>query len=294
MNVMFKKFLDKVKSIILNHLNDEDFNVGKLADYLRLSRSQTFRKIKASTGLTANEYIREIRLKEAAELLKDESLTISEISYRVGFNNPSYFSKCFHEKYNFSPVEYREKILARNTEEIPKTNHLKARDVLVIIWLIFTFFLLLWWVQVKYNQTRPVQYATIAVLTLCDYSKNEGNDYLATVLTNSIKSELHKISGLVVTKADLTIQNSDTLKSYQQLAKDLEVDLILEGTIYNVGEDLHLIFQLIDPVPNEQHIWNKVYYEPNGDFLKLSAILSSDIAHEIEKNVLNKEVNFFR
>ena len=137
------KFIVKAKNVILNHIDDEDFNVGKLAEYLNLSRSQTLRKIKASTGLSANEFIREVRLEKSVELLKDESLTISEISYRVGFHNPSYFNKCFHDRYDYAPGEYRDKIINEDFEGISTKN--KYKSVYIIAVLIIIILSLIWW-----------------------------------------------------------------------------------------------------------------------------------------------------
>lgn len=141
-----KKFLKKANEIILIHIDDEDFNVGKLAEYLNLSRSQTLRKIKAATGCSANEYIREIRLQKALELLKDENLSISEIAYQVGYKNPSYFIKCFHDRFKYAPGEYRNEIMFYDKEEITsRTNKyqipLIIGCILVVGALLILFFL---------------------------------------------------------------------------------------------------------------------------------------------------------
>lgn len=117
----FKLFRNKVDKIILSHMDDKDFNVGKLAEHLDLSRSQTLRKIKMATGFSANEYIREMRLKKSLEYLQNDKLTVSEIAYKVGFNNPSYFNKCFHDRYEHAPGAYRKEVLAEElTPEIKK------------------------------------------------------------------------------------------------------------------------------------------------------------------------------
>lgn len=289
---MLKKFLDKVKNIILTHINDEDFNVGKLAEYLNLSRSQTFRKIKALTGFSANEYIREVRLKKALELLKDENLTISEISYRVGFNNPSYFNKCFHEKYNYSPGEYREKILAHDFSDSSNPNKIKSKNIVLVLVVFISLFFVIWWYQVEFNETKPEQYSSIAVIPLQDYSKNQDKEYLALALTNGITSELSKIKELTVSYGGISWFVGDSLKNYDEIAKELNVELLLEGSIYSEGEQLRLIVTLIDPTPSEHQVWQKVYRDSTTNLLELSASLSSDIAEEINKKVINKKLNF--
>ena len=100
-----QKFTDEAKAIILDHLSDEHFGVSELADAMHMSRSSLLRKCKKQTQLSASQFIRQIRLEEAMELLKESDLTVSEVSYRVGFGSTSYFIKCFREHYGHPPGE---------------------------------------------------------------------------------------------------------------------------------------------------------------------------------------------
>ncbi len=74
-----------------------------------MSRMQLHRKLKALTGQTATEFIRTQRVKLAADLLKKSDANVSEIGYTVGFNDHSYFTKCFKELYQCTPSEYSKK-----------------------------------------------------------------------------------------------------------------------------------------------------------------------------------------
>jgi DNA-binding response OmpR family regulator len=100
------KLLDAVFSHIEAHLYDEQFGVEKLSNLAGMSRKQLNNKIKALTSQNANELIRNFRLRKAAYLLSEQGLTVSEACYQVGFNNLSYFSKCFTEFYGTRPSEY--------------------------------------------------------------------------------------------------------------------------------------------------------------------------------------------
>jgi len=101
-----EKFLQKVQVVLDEHLVEPDFNVEKFSKLVNMSRMQVLRKIKGLTGQTASEFIKMERLKLAANLLKTSNINISEVGYTVGFNDHSYFSKCFKENYGVTPTEY--------------------------------------------------------------------------------------------------------------------------------------------------------------------------------------------
>jgi CheY-like chemotaxis protein len=101
-----EKFLHKAIKIIEDNLGDCDFDVTAMTGEIGMSRMQLFRKLKALTNQTPSEFIRTIRLKRAAQLLKKNFGNVAEITYEVGFNNLSYFAKCFRELYGVSPSEY--------------------------------------------------------------------------------------------------------------------------------------------------------------------------------------------
>ena len=91
---------------VANNYTNPDFGVDELAKALEISRSSLNRRMRETLDTTANNYIRDIRIQKAEELLRSSSLQINEICYRVGFQTPSYFIKCFRKKYGQSPNEY--------------------------------------------------------------------------------------------------------------------------------------------------------------------------------------------
>lgn len=107
------KFLLKVREIVEDQLADTNLSVDRLADSMFMSRTQLLRKLKALTGLSPNEFIKDIRLKRAADMIRQRSDSITQIGYRVGFNDQSYFTKCFKKQFGVTPTEYaaREHIL---------------------------------------------------------------------------------------------------------------------------------------------------------------------------------------
>src|SRR6056297_3487990 len=111
-------FIEEAEALVLEHLANEQFGVSELADAMNMSRSNLLRKIKKQTRLSASQFIRQVRLKEAMELLKEDSSTVSEISYQVGFGSTSYFIKCFREQYGYPPGEFGKGTVALETEQV--------------------------------------------------------------------------------------------------------------------------------------------------------------------------------
>jgi len=104
-----EKFLKRIIETIEENLGDCEFDVSTLTDEMGMSRMQLFRKLKALTNQNPSEFIRTIRLKRAAQLIKKKFGNVAEITYEVGFNNLSYFAKCFKELYGLSPSEFAKK-----------------------------------------------------------------------------------------------------------------------------------------------------------------------------------------
>ncbi|TRZ70832.1 MAG: hybrid sensor histidine kinase/response regulator [Bacteroidetes bacterium] len=99
-------FIEKAMNIVDKHITDPDFGSDEFCKEIGMSRSQLHRKLKALTSQPASEFIRTMRLKRAAKLLQESQLSVEEISYRVGFNSPAYFTKCFKALFGKTPSEF--------------------------------------------------------------------------------------------------------------------------------------------------------------------------------------------
>jgi len=102
-----EKFLEQVRCVIEKNISDCNFDVNSFYPEMGMSRMQLFRKLKALLNQTPNELIRNLRLQRAAQLIKQNFGNIAEVTYEVGFNNLSYFAKCFREKYGLLPSDYQ-------------------------------------------------------------------------------------------------------------------------------------------------------------------------------------------
>lgn len=102
-----KKFSDKLLAVIEVHLKDSEFSADDFASEMALGRTAFYKKVKGITGYSPKEYIRIIRMKRAAKLLLEPNVTVAEVAYDVGMNDPFYFSRCFKTQFGISPSFYQ-------------------------------------------------------------------------------------------------------------------------------------------------------------------------------------------
>jgi DNA-binding response OmpR family regulator len=103
-----EKFLSGITHIIEDHLSDSELNVTALCEISGINNKQIYRKLKQLTGMTPVDYIKSVRMKKAAMLLRQQKFSVAEVMYMVGFSNHSYFSKCFRAEFNKTPWQYIE------------------------------------------------------------------------------------------------------------------------------------------------------------------------------------------
>ena len=101
------KFLKDLENLTSSHLTDPQLSVDYLSEKLGMGRTLFFKRVKALTGLTPADYIRSVRMQQAAELLADDKLTVAEVSYRVGIDDAHYFIKLFKQMYGITPKKYQ-------------------------------------------------------------------------------------------------------------------------------------------------------------------------------------------
>jgi DNA-binding response OmpR family regulator len=102
-------FLRKAVEVVEKNISDTDLDIETFSKEMGVSRMQMYRKLSALTGMTVMEFIRDIRLKRASQLLDQKNLNVSEVAYAVGFKDLSHFRKCFREKFGMNATEYLKK-----------------------------------------------------------------------------------------------------------------------------------------------------------------------------------------
>jgi signal transduction histidine kinase/ligand-binding sensor domain-containing protein/DNA-binding response OmpR family regulator len=110
LNKLDQEFIEKIDRLIEERLSSDKIDISYLAEHLYMSNSTLYRKMKALTGLSTNEYIRKIKMKHAELLLLEGKYSISEIAFKIGMNSPGYFRQCFKEEFGMVPTDYLKKL----------------------------------------------------------------------------------------------------------------------------------------------------------------------------------------
>jgi len=111
-------FIQRTMKYIEEKFENPELNIDDIAIELGVSRSSFFKKLKSLTGIAPVDFIKEIRIQRAVQLIEAGESNISQIAYTIGMNDPRYFSKCFKQKYGMTPSEYREKFQKENSKNV--------------------------------------------------------------------------------------------------------------------------------------------------------------------------------
>ena len=280
---MTKNFIDQVRSIVLNNISDEKFGVQELASLLNLSTSHTLRKVKTATGKSVNQYIRELRLEKAAKLIKKTDLSIAEISYQVGFSSASYFNKAFRKYYGIAPGEYKTKsislseLTANKPERKPPKVSLKKK---IFFPVVIALVLVIGYLLIINSATKNSSFEnSIAVLPFKDFSP-EDSQWFSDGVSDNILHSLAQMKDLSVISFTSSSTFRDSDKTIPEIAKELGVSYILEGSVTLVEDKIKIIAQLIDS--NDEHIWSKEYNESFDDIIAVQNNVAQEVMEQLK------------
>jgi TolB-like protein/AraC-like DNA-binding protein len=284
---MGQKFIDKARAIVLKNLSNDIFGVGELASELGLSKSQTLRKVKAVTGKSVNQFIRELRLEKAAKLIKKTDDSIAEISYKVGFSSPSYFNKTFSKYYGIAPGEYKTKSASLSELQVTKTDTKKSdsfsNNKLVYALSAVLLFVIGYFVITIILPKNDSFANSIAVLPFKDLSP-EDTQWFSDGVSDNILHSLAQMSDVSVTSFTSSATYRKTDKQIPEIAKELGVSYILEGSVTLVNDEIKIIAQLIDA--NDQHVWSKEYKDNFDNVIAIQNNVAREVMQHL-KNTLN-------
>jgi len=281
------KFIEQAEVLILENLSNEQFGVSELAEAMTMSRSSLLRNIKKQTTLSASQFIRKVRLEKSMELLKQHSLTVSEVSYQVGFGSTSYFIKCFREQYGYSPGEVGK--LTPEPDPIPMHFAKRHRWQIITIASLVVLAISIWFFSLRHVNSDVELKKSIAVLPFKNESSDSTNLYFVNGLMESTLGNLQKIEDLRVVSRTSVEKYRYAEKGIPEIADELNVNYVVEGSGQRVGDEILLNIQLIE-ASSDRPIWIEQYSRKVGDIFALQNEVANKIAAAIKAIVTPSEL----
>lgn len=289
-----RAFLADVHQNIKDNIGNESYSVESLAQAVGLSRSMLHRKLVKLSGKSASDMIMHSRLTCAKKMLEESEATVAEIAYKVGFSSPSYFNKVFKKYYGVSPGEVQKNNGIERTYAAANKEKLQAKS----LWTISTFLkivsvvVLIALLAIVGNMLlvdkEPVE-KSIAVLPLNNMTGIEDSDYFVDGMHDALIGELGKISSVRVISRTSTLRYRNSKKYLRDIAKELGVDCIVEGSVVCLGDSLCILIQLIDVFPEERHLLVNQYSDVMPNVLGVHSSMASDIVTKLYAGLSNKK-----
>jgi TolB-like protein len=228
--------------------------------------------------------------------LENDVATASEIAYRVGFNSPSYFNKVFRKHFNVSPGDMRKSAIVNlNQQSVGQDQenqvfhrsrfYKSGRKVLVILLAIVAAAAGIYAIL---TISKPSE-KSIAVLPLHNLTGQTGNDYFVDGMHDELIGELGQIGKLRVISRTSTLRYRDSHMLLKDIADELGVNTIVEGSVIGAGDSLRILIQLIDVFPKERHIFAQEYHDGMHNVLTVQSSAVKDIAQKINVKLSKSE-----
>jgi TolB-like protein/Flp pilus assembly protein TadD len=249
-----QKFIDQLTETIEANFSNGNFGVAELAEQMGMSHSTLHRKLRAIASQSISQFIRETRLKHAMELLRLQAGTVSEIAFGVGFSSTTYFSKCFHDQYGYPPGDVKRRFITESDDDTGSQMMERSGNLI----------------------------ESIAVLPFDNYSGDDSNAYLVFGMHDTLISELGQLGGLRVISKTSTLCFAGSNKSIKEIANDLGVDAIIEGSVLSVEDTIRLDLKMFSAFPEEKQRWAQTFEMDLSNILKIFSEVIKNIASEIQ------------
>ncbi|MBE0666528.1 MAG: helix-turn-helix domain-containing protein, partial [Bacteroidales bacterium] len=311
-------FISKLTAIVLDNLSDENFDVGKLSSEAGMSRSTIHRRLRTLKNKNGSQFIREIRLGKAMEMLSHNLGTSSEIAYKVGFGSPTYFSKCFHEFYGYPPGEVQ--IIDLQEEEVTNESSpafmaalrqnpaiskegpvpgikKRRKSAILVFGTAIIFFALAWGLnsylvkgqfQFRIFPTHPRD-LSIVVLPFKNFSDDPANQYFADGIMEDILNNLYQISDLRVISRTTSEHFRDAGLTAGDVARKVNARNVLEGSIRQYDDEVRISVQLIDAY-RDQHLWSHNYDRKITNIIGVQGEIAMQVAYKLKAVIAENEV----
>jgi TolB-like protein/AraC-like DNA-binding protein len=308
-------FIQKLEEIIHSNLENENFGVNELARASGISYAIISRRLMSALNKSTSQFIREVRLKRALELLAQRNCTAAEVAYRVGFGTPAYFNTCFHAYYGYTPGEVlkngkniseRENYpdstcLVDSGTEISMVDTRKTKWFLsprgklifrsagLLLLIVAAYFILFGWVKSSsffFTANRNTE-KSISVLQFTNLSSDEENQYFADGIYADITNNLLQITDLRVVPSTTLSEADNEILNIAKIAKKLKVNYLLKGSIQRDGSKVRIWVQLID-ARNNNFLWSESYDREFSGIFQIQGSIAKNVATALQAVITPK------
>jgi TolB-like protein/AraC-like DNA-binding protein len=315
-NSMDQAFIRRLTDIVLANLANENFGAEELAKEAGMSRANLYRRLRSVKQQDIIQLIREIRLQRAKEMLLNNEGTISEISYKVGFGSPAYFTRCFHEFYGYTPGEIRRKETGNKGSGQPETisevsednkdnsgiagsnnrNSQGFKKILIIVTVLITALILIglfYFLAIK-NSEIPVKSGlqdpakSIVIIPFKNLSDNPENQWFVDGITEDVLNQLFRIRELRVISRTTSEYLSGKALTSSEIARKLNVNYVLEGSILRDENRVRIFVQLID-ARNDRHLYSERFENEMTGIFEIQSDIAIKVADKLQAIITSKE-----
>ncbi|KJF44764.1 helix-turn-helix domain-containing protein [Draconibacterium sediminis] len=282
-------FIQKLTLIVQENLADEDFGPDQLVHKTGVSHSTVHRWLKQSMNKNISQFIRDIRLKKASELLLNEDLTISEVAYKVGFGSATYFNRCFHEQFGCSPGEFKKRELPIQTETLQTRKRKFSKKYIFVVAPVLLLSIIILFAIEKYNllsNKSPLE-KSIAVLPV-NYLGDPQHKYLADGICEDIQNNLAKIKDLRVVDMNSVNLYQATQIPEEGIGEELKVGALLKITFQETETDIVLFVNLIN-ADDGAILFSERYNSDQKQLFATQGDIALSIANVMEANITADE-----
>ncbi len=285
-------FITKLTELIETNIANPQFGVSMLAKEMGMSRSNLHRRVSVLTKITVSQFINQVRLNKAKEILRHTSETVSEVAYKVGFNNVSYFIKCFHEYYGYTPGEVGNREGDENNLLVLQTNNKRRKAILISV---ISVIVLLIVVLVVFKPFTTLEKSISLLPPSFESQDSSSLTAINGIIQNTI-DYLSLIEEIKVVPWLSVVQYSNSTKSAPEISSELEANYLIKPVVSSLNGSIQLKLNLIEGKNNTQ-IGNLSYNMDLTDLTAVAQKITKDIAKQFnvqvtlaEQNKINKRI----
>ena len=268
-----------LSDLVHENMEREDFDVEEFAALAGVSRSELYRRIKKLTGKSVTHFIRDIRLEESLKLLQHTDWTASEVGYKVGFNSPTYFSKCFKDKFGITPGEADSGLTPiRGSLYDDHLKYTKPKSsgfwTTRRLWLLFILVFISgfgsWYYMASNHKAgkeaipgnslmKESEEISIAVLPIDNWTFDESKNYMCYGITSEIIEELNRTKSFSrITPINDVLAFKDSIKDMASISELLNVTHVINGNLQKAGSQIKISVQFYNIEDNDL-LWQESF-----------------------------------